>query len=98
MCPTCGCSLVRLGINPDEAASYEYEGRKLLFCCQACADLFVERPEQYLDKSETGSSAQPAWLRSPSIWQSPSPMKVSRSISVAALAAWTSSASGLTSY
>jgi len=50
ICPTCGCSLVRLGINPDEAASYEYEGRKLLFCCQACADLFVERPEQYLDE------------------------------------------------
>lgn len=48
ICPTCGCSLVRLGISRDEAARAEHEGRELLFCCQGCADLFGEDPDRYL--------------------------------------------------
>lgn len=50
ICPTCGCSLVRLEISPDEAPSYEHEGRRLLFCCQGCIELFREQPDRYLDE------------------------------------------------
>ena len=50
ICPTCSCSLVRLGINPAEAASYEHDGQRILFGCEAGAHLFREKPEQYLDE------------------------------------------------
>ncbi len=50
ICPTCGCSLVRLEIATDTAPSYEHDGKRLLFCCQACLGLFSEHPERYLDE------------------------------------------------
>jgi len=54
ICPTCNCSLVRLGITPDKAATYSYNGEKLYFCCQGCADLFITStdPQKYLDEIE----------------------------------------------
>ena len=52
ICPTCNCSLVRLGIEPDKAATYSHNGEKLYFCCQGCADLFSTStdPQKYLDE------------------------------------------------
>ena len=47
ICPTCGCSLVRLGITRERATSVHHDRSELLFCCQACADLFVDDPEKY---------------------------------------------------
>ena len=47
-CPTCGCSLVRLGVPLEEAASVVHGGERSYFCCQGCADLFVHKPESYL--------------------------------------------------
>jgi len=54
ICPTCNCSLVRLGITPDKAATYSYNGKKLYFCCQGCADLFITSsdPQKYLNEIE----------------------------------------------
>ena len=34
ICPTCGCSLVRLGISKDKAATYSYSGEEYHFCCR----------------------------------------------------------------
>ncbi len=48
ICPTCGCSLVRLGIERSDAARLEHEGNELLFCCEPCADLFKQEPDRYL--------------------------------------------------
>ncbi len=48
ICPTCGCSLVRLGITREQATPLQHDGSEYLFCCQACADLFVDDPEEYL--------------------------------------------------
>jgi YHS domain-containing protein len=48
ICPTCGCSLVRLGIAPDDAARYEHRDEQLLFCCQGCVDLFRDHADTYL--------------------------------------------------
>ena len=48
ICPTCGCSLVRLGISRDKAATCHYKGREQYFCCQGCVDLFANDPEKYL--------------------------------------------------
>ena len=48
ICPTCGCSLVRLGVSNDPAVMYESNGKEYHFCCQACTDLFITDPQQYL--------------------------------------------------
>jgi YHS domain-containing protein len=48
ICPTCGCSLVRLGMARADATAHTHGGKELLFCCQGCVDLFTEQPEAYL--------------------------------------------------
>lgn len=48
ICPTCGCSLVRLGISKDRAVVHRYDGEEYRFCCQGCLDVFVAHPEKYL--------------------------------------------------
>jgi len=48
ICPTCGCSLVRLGISKDRASSYHYGGEEHLFCCEGCIEVFKTAPEEYL--------------------------------------------------
>jgi hypothetical protein len=50
ICPTCGCSLVRLGIARVDATVRTHDGRELLFCCGGCADRFEVAPERYLDE------------------------------------------------
>ncbi len=52
ICPTCGCSLVRLGISLDKAVPYSYSGEEFLLCCQGCADLFSTDPEKYLEETK----------------------------------------------
>ncbi len=52
ICRTCGCSLVRLGITSDQAVPLEYSGEDYRFCCRACADLFVNDPEKYLQETD----------------------------------------------
>jgi YHS domain-containing protein len=48
ICPTCGCSLVRLGISRADATRHGRDGEELLFCCQGCARLFDQDPGGYL--------------------------------------------------
>ena len=48
ICPTCGCSLVRLGIGLDQAISVDFQEHSYVFCCQECVDLFNVEPERYL--------------------------------------------------
>ncbi len=50
MCPTCGCSLVRLGMGKNEAVSYHHNGEEHRFCCEGCVALFTTDPEQYLQE------------------------------------------------
>ncbi len=50
ICPTCGCSLVRLGISKDKATPYTYNDEEYYFCCQGCADIFVTDPDKYLQE------------------------------------------------
>ena len=50
LCPTCGCSLVRLGISKDKATPYTYNHEEYHFCCQGCADIFDTAPEKYLQE------------------------------------------------
>ncbi len=51
ICPTCGCSLVRLGVPKDKATVYRFESEEHLFCCQGCLDLFVTDPAKYLGET-----------------------------------------------
>ncbi len=48
VCPTCGCSLVRLGISKENSVPQRHDGEEYRFCCQGCAELFVTDPEKYL--------------------------------------------------
>ena len=50
MCPTCGCSLVRLRIARADGVTASYQGEEHYFCCQGCADLFAEKPGVYLSE------------------------------------------------
>lgn len=50
LCPTCGCSLVRLGIRRADATREIHEGHEFLFCCQGCAELFREEPQRYVSE------------------------------------------------
>ena len=52
ICPRCGCSLVRLGVSKDKAATYSYKGEEYLFCCQQCVEMFVTDPEQHLQRTK----------------------------------------------
>jgi len=47
ICPTCGCSLVRLGISKEKAFPHSYNSEEYRFCCQACVDLFTIDPQKY---------------------------------------------------
>ncbi len=51
ICPTCGCSLVRLGVAKDQAVAYNHTSKEYVFCCQGCADLFTTDPQKYLQES-----------------------------------------------
>lgn len=48
ICPTCGCSLVRLGITREQAARAAYARTLYFFCCEGCAERFRADPERYL--------------------------------------------------
>ena len=48
ICSTCRCSLVRLGVSTDEAATYRHNNQDYRFCCQKCADLFSADPQKSL--------------------------------------------------
>ena len=52
ICPTCGCSLVRLGVSREMAVPYSHEGEEFFFCCQGCVDLFVTDPEKHLQETD----------------------------------------------
>ncbi len=52
ICPTCGCSLVRLGISKEKSATTRHDGREYRFCCQGCADLFVTDAAKYLERTK----------------------------------------------
>ena len=48
ICPTCGCSLARLGVRREDAARDRYEGNEYLFCCEGCRETFAIDAERYL--------------------------------------------------
>ena len=41
ICPTCGCSLARLGVSRENAAPGRHEGTEYLFCCEGCREIFA---------------------------------------------------------
>lgn len=52
ICATCGCSLVRLGINKDKASTTIYKKETLYFCCDGCTDLFNNGPAKYIKETK----------------------------------------------
>jgi len=48
ICPTCSCSLVRLGIDFPSAPVETYDGTEYRFCCGGCAETFRANPDAYL--------------------------------------------------
>jgi len=52
ICPTCSCSLIRLGIGSERWTKLICEGKEYFFCCQGCVDLFNQEPSRYLKETE----------------------------------------------
>ncbi len=52
ICPTCGCSLVRLGISKEKSVTNRPNGKEYHFCCQGCADLFTADQAKYLEQTK----------------------------------------------
>ncbi len=50
ICPGCGCSLVRLGIQPGSARPYPFNGTTYRFCCDGCVERFREEPSLYEER------------------------------------------------
>jgi YHS domain-containing protein len=50
ICPGCGCSLVRLKVKRDRAASLVHNGEEHLFCCEGCVEVFRESPDRFLEE------------------------------------------------
>ena len=48
ICPTCGCSLVRLGISRENSVAYYHDGEEYHFCCQGFVDVFITNQSRYL--------------------------------------------------
>ena len=48
ICPTCGCSLVRLGITDQQSAQLTFQDVQYFFCCQGCKDSFLKDPEPFV--------------------------------------------------
>jgi YHS domain-containing protein len=48
LCPTCGCSLVRLQISREQAVQLSHDGADYYFCCDGCAEIFRSDPKRYL--------------------------------------------------
>lgn len=51
ICPTCGCSLVRLGLATQSTPSHQYLEMEYRFCCAECRDQFVAEPKRYLQET-----------------------------------------------
>ncbi len=52
ICPTCGCSLVRLGIGQEHSLAHTHDGEEYRFCCQGCLDVFMAGPQGCLDETK----------------------------------------------
>ncbi len=52
LCPTCGCSLIRLGIDFSKAPAVQYLKDEYYFCCDGCASVFNKSPEKYIKEIE----------------------------------------------
>lgn len=51
ICSTCGCSLIRLGINFSQAPRVMYKSVEHFFCCQGCLTIFEQEPEKLLGET-----------------------------------------------
>ena len=52
ICPTCGCSLVRLGVGKDKAVAHHHRDKNYHFCCQGCVEVFITDPSKYLQETK----------------------------------------------
>lgn len=48
VCPTCGCSLIRLGLSRGQATHVAHNRMLHFFCCDGCAETFRTDPNRYL--------------------------------------------------
>ncbi len=64
VCPTCGCSLVRLGISKEKSVTSHSNGKEYHFCCQGCADLYTIGQEDASSPDPTANVTTSSTVRS----------------------------------
>jgi YHS domain-containing protein len=52
ICPTCGCSLVRLGLSELNIATRKYKNEEYSFCCNGCAVIFDNNPDTIINETK----------------------------------------------
>jgi len=52
ICPTCGCSLIRLGVTKENTITRTYNKNEYSFCCEGCAVIFEQTPEALLQETK----------------------------------------------
>ena len=63
ICPACGCSLARLGIDKARSIEYTYGNQVYRFCCQGCVGILRWIPKDTWTKSKMSSFALSALLK-----------------------------------
>lgn len=52
ICPTCGCSLVRLGVTKKNIVTRSHGSNEYSFCCEGCAVLFDKDPVTIIEETK----------------------------------------------
>lgn len=53
------CPVTGEKIDPQNKATYEYEGKIINFCCPACIEEFKKDPEKYIKKIDEELKSEP---------------------------------------
>lgn len=50
ICPSCGCSLARLGLKDADVVRHRHAGTEYRFCCRGCLEIFTRNPDKYIQE------------------------------------------------
>ena len=64
ICPTCSCSLIRLGIGSERWTKLICEAKNIFFVARVVLIYFIKNPQDISKKPKTWLFVQPVWQKS----------------------------------